>query len=76
MTALQSLIHFITDHMTEIKSPKALMPWNKCLGKWAAFHITARDKTVGHICADLCKNGAKYLLYYLYLYNIYFPPRG
>ena len=45
----QSLRHFITDHMTEIKLAKALMPGNKFLSKWAAFHITVRGRTAVHI---------------------------
>ena len=59
---LQSLRHFITDHRTELKSAKALMPWNKCLSKWAAFHITVRNR-------------AKYLLHYLHLYHTVFTQR-
>ena len=47
---LQSLRHFISDHMREIESTKALMSWNKCLSKWAAFHNTVRGSTAGHIC--------------------------
>ena len=49
-----SLIHFITDHMTEIRSAKApLMP-----KQWAIFNITVRDRTAGHIrtCVQMDPN--------------------
>ena len=78
---LQSLRHFITDYMTDVKSTKALMPWNKSLGKWVSFHITVRGGTAGHI--HTCANGAKFWPIYMNLYNtvniiciIQFAPRG
>ena len=65
-----SLIHFITNHMTEIRSATApLMP-----KQWAIFHITVRDRTAGHIrtCVQMDPN----ICHITCIRIMHFSPRG